>query len=159
MRHRITAGLLAGAAGTTALNAVTYADMALRGRAASEMPEQLVDRAADAAGVRTGDGETAANRRQALGALLGYVVGLGTGAAYGAAGGARGPVGVVAGALGLAVAAALAADGPAVALGLTDPRTWPPGSWASDAVPHLAYGVVTAVAYDGLTRARRREIR
>jgi hypothetical protein len=32
MRNRIIAGLLAGAAGTTALNAVTYSDMALRGR-------------------------------------------------------------------------------------------------------------------------------
>lgn len=159
MRHRIAAGLLAGAAGTTALNAVTYADMALRGRAASEIPERLVDRAAGAAGVDIGAGETAGHRRQGLAALLGYAVGLGAGAAYGLAGGARGPAGIVAGALGLAVAAALAGDGPPVALGLTDPRTWPAGAWASDVVPHLAYGVVTAVTYDGLTRGRRREIR
>src|SRR3569833_2837053 len=44
MRDRMIAGLLAGAAGTTALNAVTYGDMALRGRPASEVPERLVDR-------------------------------------------------------------------------------------------------------------------
>ena len=43
MRNRIIAGLLAGAAGTTALNAVTYADMALRGRPGSEIPEHLVE--------------------------------------------------------------------------------------------------------------------
>jgi hypothetical protein len=159
MRHRIAAGLLAGAAGTTALNAITYADMALRGRAASEVPEQLVDRAAGAAGVEIGEDETAAHRRQGLAALIGFAVGLGTGAAYGLTGGARGAAGVTAGALGLAVAAALAGDGPPVALGLTDPRTWRADAWASDVVPHLAYGVVTAVTYDRLTRRRRREIR
>jgi hypothetical protein len=159
MRNRMLAGLLAGAAGTAALNAVTYADMALRGRAGSEMPEQLVDRITGATGLELGDEETAANRRQGLAALLGFGIGLGTGAAYGLAGGGRGPAGVAAGAVALAVAAALGSDGPAAVLGLTDPRTWPAGAWAADVVPHLAYGVVTAVAYDGLTRRRRREIR
>jgi hypothetical protein len=40
--------LLAGAAGTAALNAVTYADMAVRGRAASQTPQRSVRRLADA---------------------------------------------------------------------------------------------------------------
>jgi hypothetical protein len=149
MRQRIAAGVLAGAAGTTALNVVTYADMALRGRPASAIPEQV-------AGRLTGAGDedgTAAHRRQGIAALLGFAVGLGVGAAYGLAGGGR--FGITVGALGLAAAAALGGDGPPVALGLTDPRTWPAGAWASDVVPHLAYGVVTAVAYEALTREAR----
>jgi hypothetical protein len=156
MRNRVIAGLLAGAAGTTALNVVTYADMALRGRPASEIPEQLADRL----GLPLGEDETASNRRQAVAALLGIGVGVGVGAAYGLTGGApRTPAGVAAGALALAVAAALAGDGPPVAVGLTDPRTWTAADWLSDVAPHLAYGVVTAVTYDGLTRKRRHQVR
>jgi hypothetical protein len=156
MRNRVLAGLLAGAAGTTALNAVTYADMALRGRSASGVPGQLVDRL----GLPLGDDEKASNRREAVAALLGIGVGLGVGAAYGLVGGApRTPAGVAAGAVALAVAASLAGDGPPVALGLTDPRTWTAADRLSDVVPHLAYGVVTAVTYDRLTRKRRREVR
>jgi hypothetical protein len=30
------------------------------------------------------------------------------------------------------------------ATGLTDPRSWSLADWLSDAVPHVAYGVVTA---------------
>src|SRR3569833_1815899 len=148
MRDRMIAGLLAGAAGTTALNAVTYGDMALRGRPASEVPERLVDRL----GLPLGESE---NRRQAVAALRGSGVGLGVGAAYGLAGGARTPAGLAGGTVALAVAASLAGVGPPAALGLTDPRTWTATDWLSDVVPHLAYGFVTAVTYDRLTRRRR----
>jgi hypothetical protein len=142
-------GALAGAAGTTALGAVTYADMALQGRSGSQVPEQLVDTIAERAGLSQGDDETAENRRQALGALLGSGVGIGVGAAYGVL---RSWVrtGVLPAALGLGVAAAVASDGPATALGITDPRTWGAAGWTSDVAPHLAYGVVTAVAYECL---------
>jgi hypothetical protein len=156
MNNRVMAGLLAGAAGTTALDAVTYADMALRGRPASGVPEKLVDRL----GLPLGDEEKASNRRQAVAALVGMGVGVGVGAAYGLTGGPpRTPAGLLAGALALAAAASLAGDGPPVALGLTDPRTWTAADWLSDAVPHLAYGVVAAVTYDRLTCKRRREVR
>jgi hypothetical protein len=156
MRNRVVAGLLAGAAGTTALNAVTYADMALRARPASGLPEDLVDRL----GLPLGEEKKAANRREAVAALLGIAVGVGVGAAYGLTGGPpRTPVGLAAGTLALAVAASAAGDGPPVALGLTDPRTWAATDWLSDVVPHLVYGAVTAVAYDRLTRKRRREVR
>jgi hypothetical protein len=37
-------GLVAGAAGTTALNAITYLDMAIRGRPASDTPERTIER-------------------------------------------------------------------------------------------------------------------
>ena len=43
-------GLAAGAAGTVALDAVSHLDMALRGRPASTVPEQLVDAVAERIG-------------------------------------------------------------------------------------------------------------
>jgi hypothetical protein len=41
-------------------------------------------------------------------------------------------------------AAWLAGNGPLVAMGITDPRDWSLTDWASDVIPHLAFGVVTA---------------
>jgi len=40
-------GAAAGAAGTTALNAVTYLDMVLRGRGTSSTPEDTVEKLSD----------------------------------------------------------------------------------------------------------------
>ena len=42
------------------------------------------------------------------------------------------------------------------ALGVSDPRTWRPADWLSDLVPHLAYGAVTALAYDSADGERPR---
>jgi len=39
-------------------------------------------------------------------------------------------------------------DGLMSVLGVTDPRSWSTTDWASDVVPHLAYGFGTAVALD-----------
>lgn len=155
MRNRIIAGLLAGAAGTTALNAAAYADMALRGRPGSEMPEHLVDAITDRAGIERGDEGTVAG----LAGLLGIATGLAVAVAYGLAGGAHTPRRVAAGAVALTVAASLASDAPATGAGLTDPRTWTAEDWLADLVPHLAYGAVTAIAYDRLTRRHRRGLR
>ena len=47
MTWGIARGALAGAAGTTALNAATYLDMALRGRPASDSTEQLVEKTSE----------------------------------------------------------------------------------------------------------------
>ena len=47
----VFAGMAGGAAGTTALNAVTYLDMLTRGRPSSDVPEQVVEKIADRAGV------------------------------------------------------------------------------------------------------------
>jgi hypothetical protein len=64
MRRQILVGVLAGAAGTTALNAVTYLDMAVRGRPSSDMPEQAVERTASKLGARIpGNEETRGHRR------------------------------------------------------------------------------------------------
>ncbi|MGW0084618.1 hypothetical protein [Streptomyces sp. NPDC003393] len=145
--HSITKGLLAGAAGTLALDVVSYGDILLRGRSASGLPAQVADRLADRAQVPLGEGEEKDNRAQAVGALLGYVNGVGTGVAYGLLRhrrpalptGAAGPL--------LAVAAMAGSIAPAAALGLTDPTSWDLISWVSDVVPHLAYGLTTAAAY------------
>jgi hypothetical protein len=159
MRDHLIAGVLAGAAGATALNAVTYIDMAVRGRPASDIPERLAGRAAGCAGLDLGDEEIAANRRQGLAGLLGIGVGVGVGAAYGLldglVGDTRSTAGeVAASAVALGAVAMLGSDAPAALADLTDPRDWPPSSWISDAVPHLAYGAVAAIAYDRLIRRR-----
>jgi hypothetical protein len=141
-------GLLAGAAGTTALDAVTYLDMAIRGRPASETPQQTVQRLADLLGVRLGEGKRAENRRAGIGALLGYAVGAGTAAVYGVV--TRGRLSPRAGAVVLSAMALVAANGPMVVLGVTDPRQWTAADWAADIVPHLAYGVVAAETFHRL---------
>lgn len=73
MTSRVLAGLAAGAAGTTALNAVTYLDMALSARPASSTPEDTVGKAEDAVGMSLSswgpDSEAASNRRSGNGAL------------------------------------------------------------------------------------------
>ena len=57
MWRQLLAGAAAGAAGTTALNAATYVDMALRGRPASSTPERSVEAITDRAGLSVpGDG-------------------------------------------------------------------------------------------------------
>jgi hypothetical protein len=50
--------------------------------------------------------------------------------------------------VGAGLAANVGTTAPMVALGITDPRTWPVDSWVSDLVPHLAYGMVTAAVWN-----------
>src|SRR3954451_8312239 len=84
--HAALMGALAGAAGTTALDAVTYLDMAVRGRPSSSTPEDTVVKLADTLGVTIpGDGDTRANRVAGLGPLTGYAAGIGIGALLGLA--------------------------------------------------------------------------
>ncbi len=150
MWRAILRGAAAGAAGTTALNAVTYLDMALRGRPSSEAPNAVVERISDRTGVPVpGSDDRREQRIAGLGPLLGLAVGIGVGALYGAlrAAGWHPRAGIAAAAT--AGAAMAASDTPMAALGVSDPRTWRPADWLSDLVPHLAYGAVTALAYDG----------
>jgi hypothetical protein len=151
MLRRALAGAAAGAAGTTALNVVTYVDMAVRGRPASTTPQDMVEALADRLGVEVpGDGERRANRSAGLGALMGLATGVGVGAAYGIATSVTGrpPRWLGAGFVGLA--AMVGTNVPMTRLGVTDPRTWDAVSWLSDIVPHAAYGIVTALTYEGL---------
>jgi hypothetical protein len=142
-------GAAAGAAGTTALNTVTYLDMAVRGRPASSTPEQTVEKLAERAHVTIpGNGLTRVNRVRGLGPLTGLVAGVGVGVLVGLARAAgfrtSPPVGAALTTLGVLVAA----NGPMTVLGITDPRTWSATDWISDLVPHLAYGVVVKTTMD-----------
>ncbi|MGX4694237.1 hypothetical protein [Streptomyces sp. JNUCC 63] len=148
--HSVTKGLLAGAAGTLALDLAAYGDMLLRGRGSSGMPAQVAERLADRAGVPPGEGEEKGNRAQAAGALLGYAAGLGTGAAYGLLRHRRAPLPNWAAGPALGAAAMAGNDVPATALRVTDPTSWDLKSWVSDVVPHLVYGLTTASVYQAL---------
>jgi hypothetical protein len=135
-------GAAAGAAGTTALNAVTYLDMAVRGRPASSTPEDSVEKLVHSAGLEVpGDDESRRNRLAGLGPLTGIAAGVGVGVLAGLLA-PRLSLPVLAGTV--ATAAVAGANGPMTALGITDPRSWDAASWISDVVPHLAYGIVTA---------------
>src|ERR1700712_4083745 len=73
-------GAAAGAAGSTALNAVTYLDMVVRGRGTSSTPEQTVEKLAEKAHVGIpGEGQERENRLQGLGPMTGLVAGVGVG--------------------------------------------------------------------------------
>jgi hypothetical protein len=168
MANRIVAGAIAGAAGVVALNAVGYLDMLLRGRPASDLPARVAGKLADEMGLPldlssdagdTDDDEVAelgdedepdapANRREALGALLGMANGIAIGVCYGVARLIipRPPAWLAGTALGAAAMAA--SDYPATRLGLTEPRDWTATDWASDVLPHMAFGVVTAIAFE-----------
>jgi hypothetical protein len=152
MLNHILRGVAAGAAGTTALNAVTYLDMVLRGRGASSTPEESVRRLAAKAGVTVpGDEEKRSHRESGAGALLGMVTGVTVGAAYGAAraAGWRPPAPVAAVVSGLAAVAASSL--PMASMGVSDPREWSLSDWLSDLIPHLAYGLTTATTYAAMT--------
>jgi hypothetical protein len=144
----LTRGLLAGAAGATALNTATYLDMAVRARPASTVPEQSVQKLATAAHVDLGGGHACANRKTALGALIGYATAAAVGTAY--AGAAARRLSPRASAAVLTVLAMVAANGPITLLKITDPRRWTAEDWLADLVPHVAYGVTTAVALEHL---------
>ncbi|MFJ7281022.1 hypothetical protein [Kitasatospora sp. NPDC098663] len=146
LARRMLAGTAAGAAGTTALNAVTYLDMAVRARPASGTPGQAVERLADKASVPIpGDEERRGNRVSGLGPLLGIASGVAVGTLLGAASGTRTRYGTALTAVALTLAAMAASDASLAALEVTDPRTWSAKDWLADAVPHAAYGLTAAV--------------
>ncbi len=155
MANRIAAGLIAGATGTVALNLASYLDMLIRGRAASHMPARVAGRIADQVGVPLDFDDAAStdraaerNRQEALGALLGMANGMGIGVAYGLLRLVLPQPPKWLAAVLLGGVAMTASDYPATRLGLTDPRNWSGTAWASDVVPHLAYGLATAVTFE-----------
>ena len=142
-------GAAAGAAGTTALNAVTYLDMVVRGRGSSSTPEQTVEALAEKAHVEIpGDEEARSNRVQGLGPMTGLVAGVGVGVLAGLARAAGLRSQPLVGTALTTVGVLVASNGPMTALGITDPRTWSATDWISDVVPHLAYGAVVRTTMD-----------
>jgi hypothetical protein len=159
--RRLLAGIAAGAAGTAALNLSTYVEMTVRGRPPSKVPEQLADKLFRMAGVDLGgtqngpNAEQVKNRLSGAGALAGYIAGLGTGGIYGLLRTIIPEMPLPVAAAVLTAGAMAAGDGPAVALGLTDPGNWGAAGWLSDIIPHFVYGLVTAGTYEA-ARPRRR---
>ncbi|WP_222266088.1 hypothetical protein [Modestobacter marinus] len=152
-------GLIAGAAGTTALSAATYLDMAWRGRPPSTLPAETADALAEAAGRPvTGRGDTREARRTGLGALSGIGSGLGVGllASVARSAGVRFPAPV--GAVVTGAASMAAADLPAAALSVGDPRRWTAAEWAGDAAPHLAYGAAVQAVISSLPTPAERAL-
>jgi hypothetical protein len=151
--HLALLGAAAGAAGTTALNALTYMDMAARGRPASSTPEKTVDKLSDITDVPIpGDEDTRENRVSGLGPLTGQLAGVGIGSALGLGRAAGWRPGLGVGTVVATLGAMVGTSGPMTLLGVTDPRNWPAKSWVVDIVPHLAYGAVTAAVLDRLDR-------
>jgi hypothetical protein len=145
LRNRIVRGAIAGAAGTCALNVATYADIALRNRPPSEVPEKMVEHYAD----------LPENTKSGVAALLGYATGITGGIAYAVARplfkifpkSLRG--------IGLGVSVMAATDTSSTLSGATDPRTWGASGWLADFVPHAVYGVVTASVFDSWANNQR----
>lgn len=151
MVRSLLRGAAAGAAGTTALNAVTYLDMVLRGRPASSTPQKVVEKSADEVGVDVpGEGSTEQHRVQGLGSLSGLGTGVGVGALLGVLRRLGLRPGQVLGSLLAGGVAMVGANAPMTGMGITDPRQWSAAEWLADAVPHLAYGIVTHATLAGL---------
>jgi hypothetical protein len=155
MWTRVLRGAVAGAAGTTALNAATYLDMTLRGRPTSSTPELTVEKLSDATGVDVpGADDIRSNRVNGISALLGIATGVAVGAVFGlvddTSNGALGRLPTMTGGLLIGTVALVGANGPMVALGVSDPRDWGFADWVSDVLPHLAYGLVAGFTYHAL---------
>jgi hypothetical protein len=155
LARRLANGVVAGAVGTSALNLVTYLDMALRARPASETPAEAVRKLEDKARITLADqgreSKEESNRRQALGALLGFVTGVGIGGLYGLVRPSIRSIPVALAGVAVGLAAMAGSDLPATALGATDPEQWAFSDWLADLMPHLAYGFSTALAFDAIT--------
>ena len=142
----VSAGIVAGATGTLALDIASYIDMVTSGRAASETPAKLVEAMAKSFGFDslTDDSDEAKNRRSALGAVLGYANGLSFGIVHGLFNGVfrhlPWPIeGVI-----IALASTAATDALYAKYDVADPTTYTPSVWAYDIGFHLVYGLVTA---------------
>lgn len=123
---RKLAGYLAaaGAAGTTAPNALTYLERAVRGRPTSSAPAQTVEKLSSTSGMTIpGDEQTRGIRVAGLGLLTG-----------------------------LPAVAFAESNAPMTAMGITDPRGWPVPAWIGDLIAHLAFGLVTAATPRAVTR-------
>jgi hypothetical protein len=140
-----------------ALDITTYGDMLLRGRTASNAPADVAGRMAEVLGMAAlspeRNDEATRNRRQAVGALLGYATGLGIGGAYGLLRSAGGRVTIPLAGAAVGLAAMAASDLPMAISGASDPRTWTPVDWASDLIPHLVYGLVTVGSFEAIARS------
>jgi hypothetical protein len=156
LRRRIARGAIAGALGTFAIDSATYLDMALRGRPASQVPENTVQHYAEELGVGFGsDGDKAQARRSAVAALAGYATGVTGGVVYGVFSPLLRVFPRPLRAVGLGLGVMAATDTSSTVAGATNPREWGASGWISDVLPHLVYGAVTASAFDSWSSSQR----
>lgn len=142
---RVARGAAAGAVGTLALNAVTYLDIAVRGRPPSRVPEDVVAHTVERRGISLSE-----HRRAGIAALGGYATGVCFGGLVGAVRPALPRWSPTAVGLAVGAAAMAATDTGATLAGATDPRGWSIADWLADVVPHAVYGLTTVVTFDRL---------
>ena len=142
----ITAGILAGAAGATAKNVVSYLDQAVQGEGATTSPasHSVAGAAKQATGAAGSQADGA--RAEALGPLGGLGIGLGVGALAGLIRGSNATPPPVVAAVATGLVAMSIGEGAAVATGTAKPGWAAPGNLLRDFIPHLAYGAVTGWA-------------
>lgn len=163
LRH-VLRGVASGATGTAALNIATYLDIAIRGRASSDVPGKVAGALTQSVGIpleaeansmgNISDDEKARaqHRLTGLGALMGYATGLSIGALYGTIRPVFGRMSVPVAGLVLGAAAMATSDVPATITGATNPKTWGMSGWVADIVPHALFVLVTATAYEAYAR-------
>ncbi|MDQ3226071.1 MAG: hypothetical protein M3Q50_05510 [Chloroflexota bacterium] len=156
MFRALLLGAVAGAAGNVALEVVTYGDMLVRGRGASDVPAKMAGALADALGIdpllTRKTGKTAENRRGATGALLGYGLGVGLGGVYGLLRPVLGRAPTPLTGLAVGLVAMTVSDASYALTGASDPTTWTTTDWLADLVPHVIYGLVTIATYELVSR-------
>jgi hypothetical protein len=156
---RMVLGKLAGLAGTASLDAVTYLDMAIRGRPPSELPDKMVRKLAELAGCEEFAkpaeelDDRARQQRAGIAALLGYADGAGSGVLFGLVRPYIRGIPCFWAGIGLAGFTALMSEGLAAKLGQTDPSSWPASAWIEDIVPRCVYGWVTCYVFDSFAGA------
>lgn len=144
-------GAAAGAVGTTALNALTYLDMAVRGRPASRTPEDTVESVSEDTHVPIpGEDETRTNRVAGARAADWPPVRRRARRAHRFGPGCRVASRVARRRRGHHRRGLARHERAMTALGGADPRTWSLPSWLVDVVPHIGYGAVTAAVLERL---------
>ena len=140
----ISAGLLAGAAGATAKNAVSYLDQASTGSEPVSSPtgSTVTNTATTASAVAAQTVDR--TRGAALGPLGGLAIGVGVGAAAGLMRGSNATPNPVVAAVVMGVAAMGVGDGVAAAAGQSP--SFSANKLIRDLVAHLSYGAVTGYA-------------
>lgn len=155
MRSRLVNGALAGAAGTCALNLFAYLDMAATRRSSSAVPRLAAHAIAARAGLapRPIDDEASMSRWEGFGEALGYVHGVCQGIGYGFVRARLRESAWRVGAVALCLETFVVGEGACIALGATDPRTWGLQGYARGLLLRLAFGIVTAAAFDALSES------